>query len=689
MKKIISLLALTALAFSAMAADVTWTAADGLYTNGANWGGTAPTDDNSTDRALLTGSNVELDIDRSVGGLDVSSATTLSGTGVLRIGPGASAGLGLTGSGDLTLTGGGGIQLRDGTDHALNYTGDITVGAGTTLTSDRHSLKLDTGTHADTTITLDGGTIHGAYNHLDMAGRNVVLTANGGTLFNKHARNFYNLSGQVISGVGQLTVKGEGSTASGRIELDNAVNTYTGGTRIESGGHIRANSDAALGLAGTSLTFNDGNIMASSVDFGTREFILEAGYGQIETESSGSSIRGAISGAGELIILGNGSGSVDMYSENNTYSGGTTVDGAQVNMRVQNGVFGTGDITLDNGGTIKNRNNNPTINNNIILGAGGGELESGWSNRSLHMNGVISGAGKLTVNNDSSLVRFNSAGNTYEGGTEIQGKVWAASGTLGTGDITLNNVEGTDRGHLQNYNNGDDVFNNNLIIHANGGNMKAGWNANLEVTGVVSGSGNLKILGDSGTVVLSNDANTYSGAINLQDATSKLSLGSLGAGATIIGDADATLTFTGAIGLDTVNGFAGEAAVASGGSITGSGSLAGNLTLGAGAKFVFSATDTLTVGGTVTLDSTFGVDDLIGFSLDTAEGEYTLIGGTSSTFDHIENFGVANAFAMNGGKSAYFENGSLKLTVIPEPATMGLLMTFGTAILFFRRRFII
>jgi hypothetical protein len=117
----------------------------------------------------------------------------------------------------------------------------------------------------------------------------------------------------------------------------------------------------------------------------------------------------------------------------------------------------------------------------------------------------------------------------------------------------------------------------------------------------------------------------------------------------------------------------------------------GDLTLATGGKYEFVFGSTLNVTGSVTLDSSFGVDDILGIDSNLADGVYTLIDGTSTTFGSLglENWGEANAYDLGDGKSAYFSEGSLQLNVIPEPATLFMvLLSFGTLMggSFFRKR---
>jgi len=142
----------------------------------------------------------------------------------------------------------------------------------------------------------------------------------------------------------------------------------------------------------------------------------------------------------------------------------------------------------------------------------------------------------------------------------------------------------------------------------------------------------------------------------------------------------------------------GTALVGSGATLGGNATITGNLTLAAGALFAFDPTSFLTLGtgSTFALDSSFGLASLrntSGGAIDWSSignGSYTLItgGNLGDTFfstSNITNFGVENAEVINDGRIAYFDNGSLRLVVIPEPGA-ALLGSLGLLALLRRRR---
>lgn len=88
---------------------------------------------------------------------------------------------------------------------------------------------------------------------------------------------------------------------------------------------------------------------------------------------------------------------------------------------------------------------------------------------------------------------------------------------------------------------------------------------------------------------------------------------------------------------------------------------------------------TANFGDTVSVDQTFSV--LLNGQTDLADYDY--IGVRFIVGDNNNNITATNGDLNNGG--ALIEN--ISLTAIPEPATLGLIASFGGAVLFIRRRF--
>ena len=140
-----------------------------------------------------------------------------------------------------------------------------------------------------------------------------------------------------------------------------------------------------------------------------------------------------------------------------------------------------------------------------------------------------------------------------------------------------------------------------------------------------------------------------------------------------------------------VNGSLSNTAVsvAAAATIAGTGSLGGTLALD-GASFleVKDFSDALTVAGTITFGTGFGISNLTGIDWSSLNlnAPYTVI-STTQTFSasDIGNFGIGNAASVGDGRFAYFDNGSLAVVVIPEP-TSALLGGLGALMLLRRRR---
>jgi hypothetical protein len=113
----------------------------------------------------------------------------------------------------------------------------------------------------------------------------------------------------------------------------------------------------------------------------------------------------------------------------------------------------------------------------------------------------------------------------------------------------------------------------------------------------------------------------------------------------------------------------GSLSIPAGETIGGDGTIDGSILLAAGALFDFDPTKTLAVtSGTVSFGG-FGVADIVGLDQNTPEGIYTLISGAVN-LANVSNVGQGNAMSLGGGKSAYLQQGSLQLVVVPEPSAI-------------------
>jgi len=195
----------------------------------------------------------------------------------------------------------------------------------------------------------------------------------------------------------------------------------------------------------------------------------------------------------------------------------------------------------------------------------------------------------------------------------------------------------------------------NLILKSAVANAQAftsgGDNSSTEFSGVISSANATGwfVKTGNGTLTLSGD-NTYAQETRVDAG-----------GLLINGDQSAA---TGAIAV-SFNAVLG-----------GNGTTGGNIILADGAKLLFDAASTLTADGTSVDLGNLSVANLVGLDNTVADGTYTLIDGTAALdFTSVQNLGAVNAADLGGGKSAYFDNGSLdlKLVVIPEPATISML----------------
>ena len=288
----------------------------------------------------------------------------------------------------------------------------------------------------------------------------------------------YTLGTGVMSGTSSnLIVNGIGG-ATGRLNLSNAANTYTGNTTI-TGGILRAsnsvvtstngafgNSANAVILNGGVLEFNNATFSrplsvtanGSRIDaFGVARTAISANISATGTfgltvggttvalaEGQDLTLTGALTdGAGTLSLKKDFTSNLTLSSASNTYSGGTVVNAGTLTLGASN-ALGSGIVTSDGAtavvsmGTFSDTVGTVTVNNGgnitsttgVLTSTGTFEMKNGsadadFAGTSIPLNKTTSGAFTLNGNN------------TYTGATTISAGTLSLT-SLSNGGATSN-----------------------------------------------------------------------------------------------------------------------------------------------------------------------------------------------------------------------------------------------------------
>jgi autotransporter-associated beta strand protein len=558
--------------------------------------------------------------------LDVTSGNAVTGTQNLTFGGAGNVVVNdaiSTGTGTLTKDGAGSLSLNA----ANTYTGSTTVSAGT--------LKLGaSGSIASTSVTVATGAI------FDLTEKASGYTLSNGTTLGG--------SGTVSLAVGQSLSVGTGSVIQAGSATSNGTLTLSG-LVFDGGGSYNFSIGNVVGAAGTNWDLlTASQAFAISATSGSKFTINVAG-------NSGNPTGFANTGNYSWNILTLSAGSISgfdasAFTLNNGFTGsdGTltlTSDGTKLTLNYLAGTPATiawannnsAWLTAGNwtGGAIPGPGDvaqfgaSPTGTTvGINMGSNGGNQSVGAievtsaratalsiTNSSGTAPGVLTLAG-VTINGTPNVILRNNSGQSLT----------LANGATQTMGVALGNA--TD---------------NVVVIDSTGG---------ITISSVISGAGKSLTLTGAGTGILTlSGANTYTGPTSILDGQLILSLsGSL--------TSDVTVGALGAIG--------------------GRGAITGDLFLSSGADFVFDINGPLLVNSGNVSFGGLSITDIAGLTSTTAEGVYTLIGG-SATFDfaNVSNFGSSNAVSLGDGKFAYFSEGSLQVNVVPEPSTYALLALAG------------
>jgi autotransporter-associated beta strand protein len=566
-----------------------------------------------------------------------TTAITLnhSGTGVLALGS-------ITGTGSITKAGVGTIVLAN----PSSFTGNIQING----TASANTLRIEHAEALGEPASIKNVTITGSnrqFSILELA-NNITVDAN--KTIGAAGKSFM-ASGETTFGSPVFLRNGSGNnTWLGNILISNSGGAYS----IES-----ASGTLTLGDVGTS------SVLRNDVAGSTRTIELRGG-GDIVINSQFFNNGTALTGINKL-----GTGTLTMPRTDHTSTGGNNF--AVGTTIVENmapagspSSIGAGN-TFNFGGTLRHVGSADSTSNRAfgLVGAAP-RLES-------------SGAGTLSLTSPTTVGLQTGGGTTVAafpaGATVLTGiDVWSLFPGLtiaGTGITVGTKIVGinydTREITIDTPTSAANAVHNVVTISGTGdlnrtltlGGSNMGDNLLASPLANPSGTGKLSVeKADAGRWILAGN-NTYTG-------NTLVSAG--------------TLLVSGALGNSNTT-------VSNSAMIGGNGTIGGSLTLDAGANLLFSLTDTLTVNGASVSFGGFSITNLIGLNSSVANGTYSLIDGSADfgTFANVSNFGLANAFDLGGGKSAYFGPGSLNVIVIPEPRA-ALLGGLGLLALLRRRR---
>lgn len=501
----------------------------------------------STSFDLAAGTGMTLSSSAAFGTLTGAGSVSNGGNLLTLTGAGGVFSGAISGSGGVTLAGTG-TATFSGTN---TYAGPTTLSSGTLLLSGGGAIadSSSVAVAADATLQLGAnetiGSLSGAGN-VALGGN--ILTAGG--------------NGANTTFSGTLSGGGLAKTGAGTLTLTGTVDLSAGGLLISSG-------TVQLGSGATAGTLQ-GAIVDNAV-------LMVAG-------TTSTTLSGAITGTGSLTA---NVGARVILTADNSYSGGTTLDGAI--------------LILGTGGT------SGAITGNLAFTGSGSEL---WFGRSdaVSFGGIISGAGTIFVNSGEVTL---TAVNSYTGGTFVSNAVLNVSQDTNLGAVpSAGQALGAVTLHNGTFS-ADASFTSGRLFNVWGStnSLDVASGQTLTLTGsILSDGATTLVKSGAGTLVLGG-SNTYTGTTQVSQGILSISadanLGASSAAVTLNGGTLA-VTASFATARDVAIGSSGGAvAVSAGQTLTLSGVLsgAGALSLSGGGTLALTGTTPSVLSGAVSVGS--------------------------------------------------------------------------------------
>ena len=491
----------------------------------------------------------------------------------------------------------------------LSSTSSLSETIAPSSTNLTNSLRFGGGTN---TINQNGSGNFTISTNLSSTGQ---LTFNGsgtGIITVSGANSGINTAGVLVTG-GTVKAAGNNAALGGKFDLL----TITGGT-VDLGGIAAGLGLQVSGLAGT------GGTLTSTVT-GTPNVLNIFG-------GTGGTYSGSITG--NLSINLQNSGVVETLNGTNTYTGGTLVTSGILNVGEPGAggtvtSLGSGSVTINAGGQLalngpgggavnENVTNAVVLNGGTLLandgyqhlqgavsvtGAGNSTLITIYPGKDISVDGVLSGSGALTVNNNinyqyagEGITHFTNAANTYTGTITSGGSTGNAVGNTSGGLISVDATNALQFASVVNNSGsttlfpGGDATNSGTFQNLAG--VQFGPSVTAATFGSLAGTGNFALVNTNATpaaVALTaggnNASTTYSGIISGTGSLIKT-----GSGALVLSGAD---TYSGATTIT-----AGTLQVGSGGA-TPTGSIASSsIAVGGGATLITASNGALSNSAT-------------------------------------------------------------------------------------------
>ncbi len=528
-------------------------------------------------------------------------------------------------------------------------------------------------------------------NYGTVLGNSVVNDSPANNVFNAPPNNITTETFSASEGVsfetGTNSSLNNHGTISGARHGVEAAETATGITvnNLSTGSIIGRNGsgvgfDTTTATASDVVIVNDGEIRGKYA--GSGNVIDRTGTASFTNDGDGDGVDvdGAATITNNGLIFGEAAGGFDTGGRANSaegvaIGGGTVLNNASGIIRGGNrGILANNDSNLNRSAIAATS----VTNAGLVEGLNGFAIRfEGNFADTITNSGTINGSGAIpeptatVLRQDGSVDPANGTldGVTYSAGSArfIRGDGSAVQTGDGNDVVTNSGTISGSNGRAITLEGGDDTLN-----------IQGGT---ATITGAVDGGSGTDTLNfDLGVGNSFDFGQELTGfeAVNIQSGTV-----TLGGDSTYIGTTTVT---AGTLIIDGTHSGNGDLIVQRGAALGGDGTISGSLSLQNGASFVFNPGSTLTVNGASVDLGNLGIASLLGLDSSTSNGTYTLING-SAVFDFadVANLGFDQAAALGGGKSAYFQEGSLNVIVVPEPGTAGLLAG-GLAIWLLGRR---